>query len=149
MIAKLRGIVDGLGEDYAVIDVGGVGYLVFASNRTLSKLTRGTEVSLWIETVVREDSISLYGFFHPLEKEWFLTADKSTGRGGKSLSQHFVGAFAVAAGSGGCPPGQGIFCAGKRGRAEAGGTDRQRTEGQDGRLAAGGRHRGTGGGDGA
>ena len=47
-------------------------------------------------------------------------ADKSTGRGGKSLSQHFVGAFAVAAGSGGCRPGQGIFCAGKRGRAEAG-----------------------------
>lgn len=36
-------------------------------------------------------------------------ADKSTGRGGKSLSQHFVGAFAVAAGSGGCRPGQGIF----------------------------------------
>ena len=65
-----------------------------------------------------------------------FNADKSTGRGGKSLSQHFVGAFAVAAGSGGCRPGQGIFCAGKRGRAEAGGTDRQRTEGQDGRLAA-------------
>lgn len=70
MIAKLRGIVDGLGEDYAVIDVSGVGYLVFASNRTLSKLTRGTEVSLWIETVVREDSISLYGF-STLGKEWF------------------------------------------------------------------------------
>ena len=83
MIAKLRGIVDGLGEDYAVIDVGGIGYLVFASNRTLSKLTRGTEVSLWIETVVREDSISLYGFFHPLEKEWFLTLTKVQGVGAK------------------------------------------------------------------
>ena len=83
MIAKLRGIVDGLGEDYAVIDVSGVGYLVFASNRTLSKLTRGTEVSLWIETVVREDSISLYGFFHPLEKEWFLTLTKVQGVGAK------------------------------------------------------------------
>ena len=83
MIAKLRGIVDGLGEDYAVIDVGGVGYLVFASNRTLSKLTRGMEVSLWIETVVREDSISLYGFFHPLEKEWFLTLTKVQGVGAK------------------------------------------------------------------
>ena len=83
MIAKLRGIVDGLGEDYAVIDVGGVGYLVFASNRTLSKLTRGTEVSLWIETVVSEDSISLYGFFHPLEKEWFLTLTKVQGVGAK------------------------------------------------------------------
>lgn len=71
MIAKLRGIVDGLGEDYAVIDVGGVGYLVFASNRTLSKLTRGMEVSLWIETVVREDSISLYGFSTLWKKSGF------------------------------------------------------------------------------
>ncbi len=83
MIAKLRGIVDGLGEDYAVIDVRGVGYLVYASQRTLSKLTKGTEVSLWIETVVREDSISLYGFLHPLEKEWFLTLTKVQGVGAK------------------------------------------------------------------
>ncbi len=83
MIAKLRGIVDSLGEDYAVIDVNGVGYLVFAAARTLSKLTRGAEVSLWIETVVREDSISLFGFLHPLEKEWFLTLTKVQGVGSK------------------------------------------------------------------
>lgn len=83
MIAKLRGIVDSLGEDFAVIDVNGVGYLVFASNRTLSKLAKGAEVSLWTETVVREDSISLYGFAHPLEKEWFLTLTKVQGVGAK------------------------------------------------------------------
>lgn len=83
MIAKLRGIVDGFGEDSAIIDVNGVGYLVFASGRSLSKLAKGTEVSLWIETVVREDSISLYGFADPLEKEWFLTLTKVQGVGAK------------------------------------------------------------------
>lgn len=69
MIAKLRGIVDGLGEDYAVIDVGGVGYLVFASNRTLSKLTRGTEVSLWIETGCPQKTASVCTDFSILWKK--------------------------------------------------------------------------------
>lgn len=57
MIAKLRGLIDTIGEDFCIIDVNGVGYLVFASNRTLSKLVRGNEASLYIETIVREDSI--------------------------------------------------------------------------------------------
>ncbi len=83
MIAKLRGLVDCFGDDYVIIDVNGVGYLVFASSRTLSKLVKGTEVSLWIETVVREDSISLYGFTSQLEKEWFLTLTKVQGVGAK------------------------------------------------------------------
>ena len=68
MIAKLRGLVDGIGEDSCIIDVHGVGYLVFASNKTLSKLARGAEVSLLIETVVREDSISLFGFYTEIGK---------------------------------------------------------------------------------
>lgn len=83
MIAKLRGIVDSFGEDCVIVDVNGVGYLVYASSRSLSKLVKGTEISLWIETVVREDSISLYGFAHPLEKEWFLTLTKVQGVGAK------------------------------------------------------------------
>lgn len=83
MIAKLRGIIDSVGEDYCVIDVNGVGYLVAASVKTLSKLSRGVEVSLLIETIVREDSISLYGFFDPLEKEWFNTLTKVQGVGAK------------------------------------------------------------------
>ena len=83
MIAKLRGIIDSVGEDYCVIDVNGVGYLVAASVKTLSKLSRGAEVSLLIETIVREDSISLYGFFDPLEKEWFNTLTKVQGVGAK------------------------------------------------------------------
>ncbi|MBR5482822.1 MAG: Holliday junction branch migration protein RuvA [Alphaproteobacteria bacterium] len=83
MIAKLRGIVDSFGEDCVVIDVNGVGYLVYASSRTLSKLVKGSETTLFTETVVREDSISLYGFGTALEKEWFLTLTKVQGVGAK------------------------------------------------------------------
>lgn len=73
MIAKLTGIVDSTGLSSAVIDVGGVGYLVHASSRTLSRIgsARGTAVSLLIETVVREDQFTLYGFCDVAEKEWF------------------------------------------------------------------------------
>lgn len=83
MIAKLRGTIDTIGEDYLIIDVNGVGYLVFSSSKTLAKLQRGSVVSLYIETVVREDSISLFGFADVLEKEWFLTLCKVQGVGAK------------------------------------------------------------------
>ena len=59
MIAKLRGKVDTIGDDFCIVDVNGVGYLVFASAKSLGKLKIGAEASLLIETVVREDSISL------------------------------------------------------------------------------------------
>ncbi|HLN25732.1 MAG TPA: Holliday junction branch migration protein RuvA [Patescibacteria group bacterium] len=72
MIAKLRGLVDATGEDWAVIDVGGVGYLVFCSGRTLGRLPRSGEATqLLIETQVREDHIHLYGFFETSERDWF------------------------------------------------------------------------------
>ena len=83
MIAKLRGFVDSVYEDGCIVDVGGVGYLVSASSRTLGKLAKGAEVSLLIETVVREDSISLYGFYDAWEKEWFNTLTKVQGVGAK------------------------------------------------------------------
>lgn len=83
MIAKLRGLVDTLGEDYCIIDVNGVGYLVFASVKTLGKLIKGAEASLLIETVVREDSITLFGFADAWEKEWFSTLTKVQGVGAK------------------------------------------------------------------
>ncbi|MGH7115022.1 MAG: Holliday junction branch migration protein RuvA, partial [Stellaceae bacterium] len=72
MIAKLAGIVDSIGEDGAVIDVGGVGYLAFCSTRTLSRLPpAGTPVRLLIDTHVREDHIHLYGFLDAGERDWF------------------------------------------------------------------------------
>ena len=83
MIAKLKGIIDTIGEDYCIIDVSGVGYLVFASAKTLSKMIKGAATSLLIETVVREDSITLYGFADAWETEWFNTLTKVQGVGAK------------------------------------------------------------------
>lgn len=72
MIAALTGIVDTIGKGDAVIDVGGVGYLVFASARTLGSLPdEGASVRLMIETHVREDHIHLYGFADRAERDWF------------------------------------------------------------------------------
>lgn len=83
MIAKLRGIVDTIGDEYCIIDVNGVGYLVFASAKTLSRLKIGDTANILVETVVREESISLFGFYSALEKEWFLTLTKVQGVGAK------------------------------------------------------------------
>lgn len=83
MIAKLHGLVDTIGDDYCIIDVNGVGYLVSASSKTLGKLTQGQEAALLTEMVVREDSLSLFGFANAWEKEWFLTLTKVQGVGAK------------------------------------------------------------------
>ena len=83
MIAKLRGMVDTIGEDYFIIDVNGVGYLVYASAKTLARLHVGEATSVLTETVVREDSITLFGFASALEKEWFITLTKVQGVGAK------------------------------------------------------------------
>ena len=72
MIARLKGLVDLLGEDHAIIDVGGVGYLVHCSGRTLSRLGAiGTPARLEIETHVRDDAIVLYGFLDQAERDLF------------------------------------------------------------------------------
>jgi Holliday junction DNA helicase RuvA len=72
MIAKLAGIVDQIGPEAAVIDVGGVGYLAFCSTRTVSRLPAvGSLASLLIETHVREDHFHLYGFIDAAERDWF------------------------------------------------------------------------------
>jgi Holliday junction DNA helicase RuvA len=72
MIAKLRGILDSTGDDWAILDVGGVGYLVYCSARALARLPEpGAAVALEIETHVREDHIHLYGFLTAAERAWF------------------------------------------------------------------------------
>ena len=72
MIALLRGRVARQGDGQAVIDVNGVGYLVHASARTLSRLPGGSEVvELLVETQVRDDSIVLFGFADDGERAWF------------------------------------------------------------------------------
>ncbi len=72
MIALLTGRVEGVEADRCVIDVGGVGYLVQASTRTLAALPTPPAVArVLVETQVREDAISLYGFAESSEREWF------------------------------------------------------------------------------
>jgi Holliday junction DNA helicase RuvA len=84
LIAKLKGIVDAKGEDWAIIDVNGVGYLVNASGRTLGNLPReGEAVSLHIETVVREDAITLFGFVDILERDMYRLLTSVQGVGAK------------------------------------------------------------------
>ena len=82
MIAKLRGLLDSFSADQAVIDVQGVGYLVFASTRTLSRLGAiGSEVVLHTEMQVSEDDIRLIGFSSAEERDWFrlLTSVQGVG----------------------------------------------------------------------
>jgi Holliday junction DNA helicase RuvA len=105
MIAKLRGILDSTGEDWAIVDVGGVGYLVYCSARTLARLPEpGSAVALEIETHVREDHIHLYGFPGPAERAWFrlLTTVQGVGARVAMAIQGVLGAdelaHAVAAG---------------------------------------------------
>ena len=84
MIAKLTGIVDSIGEDWAVIDVAGVGYLVFCNGRTLGRLSIGESAVLLVETEMREDRIQLYGFAETAEREWFRLLTTVQGVGAKA-----------------------------------------------------------------
>ncbi len=83
MIAKLRGAVDAITDSACIIDVAGVGYLVFASTRTLGALPTAGTASLLIETQVREDAIALYGFATPAERDWFRLLTTVQGVGAK------------------------------------------------------------------
>ncbi len=84
MIGKLKGIVEEYGDDYVLLDVQGVCYLAFCSSRSLSSLPNiGEAASLFIEMVVREDFIKLYGFATQSEKAWFSTLISVQGVGAK------------------------------------------------------------------
>jgi Holliday junction DNA helicase RuvA len=72
MIGKLKGVIDSYGEDTVILDVHGVGYLVHCSSRTLQALPQpGEATTLFIETIVREDMIRLFGFANAVEQQWF------------------------------------------------------------------------------
>ena len=84
MIGKLKGLIDSYGEDFVILDVNGVGYVVQCSARTLQKLPRPGEASaLAIETQVREDSIRLFGFESENERDWFRLLQNVQGVGAK------------------------------------------------------------------
>jgi Holliday junction DNA helicase RuvA len=84
MIGKLKGIVESHGEDFVILDVHGVGYIVHCSGRTLQKLPRpGEAAALAIETQMREDSIKLFGFLSEVERDWFRLLQSVQGVGAK------------------------------------------------------------------
>lgn len=84
MIGKLSGIIDSFDTGHLILDVGGVGYLIYASNRTLSRIgQKGDAASLLIDTHVREDHIHLFGFADALEQQWFRLLTSVQGVGAK------------------------------------------------------------------
>jgi Holliday junction DNA helicase RuvA len=84
MIGKLKGLIDSYGEDFVILDVGGVGYQVHCSARTLQHLPAPGEAAvLSIETYVREDAIKLFGFRSDVEREWFRLLQTVQGVGAK------------------------------------------------------------------
>jgi len=84
MIGKLKGLIDSYGEDFVILDVGGVGYQVHCSARTLQHLpSPGEAAVLSIETYVREDQIKLFGFRTDQEREWFRLLQTVQGVGAK------------------------------------------------------------------
>jgi Holliday junction DNA helicase RuvA len=85
MIGKLTGRLDYAASDHVLLDVGGVGYVVFCSDRTLTALPpTGEAVSLYTELLVREDLLQLFGFLSPYEREWHRLLVSVQGVGAKA-----------------------------------------------------------------
>jgi len=84
MIARLKGLIDDVGLDGVLVDVAGVGYPVLVSTRTRAALpARGEAATLLIETQLREDSVTYFGFIDRAERDWFRTLTTVQGVGGK------------------------------------------------------------------
>lgn len=84
MIGKLKGVIDSYGDDFVILDVNGVGYIVQCSTRTLQKLPSvGEAAALSIEMQVREDAIRLFGFASDSERDWFRLLQTVQGVGAK------------------------------------------------------------------
>jgi len=97
MIGKLRGNIDQINDDRCIIDVNGVGYLVYISHKTAQFFRQNQtnlSISLVIETIVKEDAIELYGFVNEIEKIWFLELMKVQGVGAK-MAQKILSSLSV------------------------------------------------------
>lgn len=85
MIGKLTGVVDYRATDHLLIDVRGVGYVVYCSDRTLAALPgRGGAVALFTDLLVREDNLQLFGFTSLVEREWYRLLISVQGVGAKA-----------------------------------------------------------------
>ena len=83
MIGRLKGVIAATGEGQALIDVSGVGYLVHAGSRTLSKLSIGEAAELFVETQMSESAIRLFAFVSGEERAWFARLQDAPGVGAK------------------------------------------------------------------
>lgn len=83
MIGKLKGLVDSIQQDSAIVDVNGVGYHIYCSAKSLSQMETGLAVTMLIDTHVREDHIHLYGFIKEEEQQWFRLLGTVQGVGAK------------------------------------------------------------------
>lgn len=85
MIGKIAGRIDYRGSDHLLIDVRGVGYVVYVSQRTLAALPgSGEAVALYTDLLVREDNLQLFGFTTLVEKEWYRLLVTVQGVGAKA-----------------------------------------------------------------
>lgn len=87
MIGKLKGIVDSIFSDYIILDVGGVGYMIYCNSKLLSNIMIGETYSLFIDTHVREDHIHLFGFLNLEEKETYILLQTVNGVGSRMAMQ--------------------------------------------------------------
>jgi Holliday junction DNA helicase RuvA len=85
MIGKISGVVDYISEDHIIIDVGGVGYIVYVTQITISNSPKlGEKISLFTELIVKEDLLQLVGFISPVEREWYKLLTSVQGVGSKA-----------------------------------------------------------------
>ena len=85
MIGKISGIIDYVSDDHILIDVGGVGYVIYVTGSTLKQLPKADQkISLFTELVVREDLLQLIGFVTPIEREWYKLLTSVQGVGSKA-----------------------------------------------------------------
>ena len=85
MIGKISGVIDYVSDDHILIDVGGVGYVIYVTGSTLKQLPKANQkISLFTELVVREDLLQLIGFVTPIEREWYKLLTSVQGVGSKA-----------------------------------------------------------------
>ncbi len=85
MIGKITGVIDYVSTDHILIDVAGIGYVIFVTGTTLNKIPAvGERISLFTELVVREDLLQLIGFVTPIERDWYKLLTSVQGVGSKA-----------------------------------------------------------------
>jgi Holliday junction DNA helicase RuvA len=94
MIAKIKGNVEAVNGNLVIVDVNGLGYEVLCPERSINTIEENTHISLYIQTILRDDTINLYGFLSLDEKKAFSTLQTVQGVGAK-LAMTIIGFFSV------------------------------------------------------